>query len=108
MRADRLPGLPLISQLPRRTARQTRALEKNNFVCVTCYPFLIVSGSEVSEAVSVVKLWFYVCVCVCVGEVGERIHACSLAQQCQPRSADLAEEQCEYACTPTHVFPLLS
>lgn len=65
MRADRLPGLPLISQLPRRTARQTRALEKNNFVCVTCYPFLIVSGSEVSEAVSVVKLWFYVCVCVC-------------------------------------------
>ena len=45
--------------------------------------------------------------CVCVGEVGERIHACSLAQQCQPRSADLAEEQCEYVCTPMHIFPFV-
>lgn len=35
------------------------------------------------------------CVCLCIGEVGERINACSLTQQCQSCSADPAEEQCE-------------
>lgn len=34
--------------------------------------------------------------CVCAGEVGEGNNAGSLAQQCQPRPADLAEEQREY------------
>lgn len=64
MRAERLSRPPTDISVAKENGQTDKStVRKKNIVCVTFYPSLIVLGSEVSEAVSVVELWF-VCMCV--------------------------------------------